>query len=1170
MNPMNHKYGATASEHFEELANIPASLPIKKKYATLQRVLGNAVNLSIEGTSLKFTGLFSKMQYLARERKMHKSVVLAANDLRTRLRNLETLTDEELDATYPADLKALCKFIACLYEDATIPEALARRFPTETEKQYRQRIKDALGDKVDCVRCIVNKWDRTHIYVTMESNGEEATVDYSTRHAYNLGEDWSYVEALLSPGSQLNLVRPRIENEIIYPELIIFQPDYLVNVTTIAGCFEEYGDSYLMNLVNKIKPSACTAPILLGNFAGQLLDESAYRKHKSYKESIWHFFKKNALSFACCTDPLIKFHEEAKRQKHVIENIFGNEQLAHQKDGRALSPDELILEPTYFCETLGLQGRLDFIHYNYDTIIEQKSGSCAWSKIPNRVLQKQAHYVQLLLYRAIFHYAYRKIDYNHLASWLFYSKYPNGLLELGSAPKLLFEALKIRNQIVWSEMQYAEEGMGMLETLRADQIFPKQRDEAFLKWHRQRIDQLLGQVSKASELERAYYLRFMRFIAREHALSKMGNKEKEDAGFASLWNSSLQERKDAGNIYDHLSMLPLSGDDEVELVRFSLDETIDQDASNFRAGDIVVFYPYVAEKEPKVTESLVFRGTITDIQIGQVEVRLRNAQNRKVFDCIFSDYKARRTNLSWALEHDFMEASYSSLYRGLQAFLTANQDRKDLILGQRKPRTDAAVKLNGDYGNEEFNELALRAKQAQDIFLIVGPPGTGKTSYGMLNVLQEHLTEPDTSVLVMAYTNRAVDEICSKLVEQGLDFIRIGSEQGCGAEYRPYLLDKKVEAMENMTIDNIRTMMVNTRIFCGTTTSFNGKTDLFGLKKFDLAIIDEASQILEPYVIGLLSATHMENGKRENAIAKMVLIGDEKQLPAVVQQDERESVVDDPLLQGIGLKNCRLSLFERLEALLGKQDARYCHVLTHQGRMHPDIARFPNQAFYQGKLKPVPLPHQLELTASRGKGQNGIEDLLLTHRVAFLCCSPREDANESDKTNATEAKMIAATVIQGYLMMKEHFDVNESIGVIVPYRNQISSVRNMIDRMSLPLGIHCLHDITIDTVERYQGSQRDLIVYGFTVKKAYQLNFLTNNTYYDENEQALIDRKLNVAMTRARKNLVMVGNDRLLAQDPVFSKLMEYCKCKQGFFRIDSDSYAEGRFSISDCPHQKK
>lgn len=69
-------------------------------------------------------------------------------------------------------------------------------------------------------------------------------------------------------------------------------------------------------------------------------------------------------------------------------------------------------------------------------------------------------------------------------------------------------------------------------------------------------------------------------------------------------------------------------------------------------------------------------------------------------------------------------------------------------------------------------------------------------------------------------------------------------------------------------------------------------------------------------------------------------------------------MVNDPMLNKIELENCRLSLFERFEKLLGKNNKQYCHVLTHQGRMHPEIAKFPNYTFYQNSLKVVPVEHQ--------------------------------------------------------------------------------------------------------------------------------------------------------------------------------------------------------------------
>lgn len=1160
-------------DYFEELESTLTDLPVREKYEILSSVLNNAINQKIKGVSLKFTGLFSKIQYLIREYKIYENVKYqylthAINDVRVRLRKIDEIKDNELAGHFGEDLRAVCTFIGCIYEGRQIPKSLSSQFPVLKDKNFINRLKDSTGKVVDSIRCVVNEWDASYLYVTVqyvtvegidEESGVEAKVDYVKQHEHNLTknslESWEYISQIIEKGESLNLVKPRVKDNVIYPELIIVDPDYLVNVTTIANCFEEYGDSYKMNLIKKIEPMESTEPILLGNFAGQLLDESSYGKNVTYEDSLKHFFKKNALAFVCCKDPLKTFHIEARKQKKIIEDVLYGGNI-HKKNGGKIVEDELILEPTYFCSVLGLQGRMDFIHLNLDTIIEQKSGKSAWSGDVNTAKQLQRHYVQLLLYRTIFHYAYKKVSYDVLASWLFYSKYSNGLLELGSAPKLLFEALKIRNLIVWGERCYANNGFNILANMNADAIFPNVMDKTYLKWGKDKINNILAPLSKTSELEKAYYYRFMQFIANEHMLSKVGNKTKDESGFATLWNSRLADRKQAGNIYDRLKMGQLVPNSEVKEIMFYFSEDVDQDVSNFRVGDIVVFYPYAEGEKPYVTSDIVFRGTIIQITLRGVDVELRNSQHQNVF--AYKEKENDGKTVYWAIEHDFMESSYSPLYKGMHAFLSANQDRKDLILGQRTPSVDKSITLTGDYGSQEFNKLVLHAKQAKDLYLIVGPPGTGKTSYGMLNVLLEHLTDPNASILLMAYTNRAVDEICSKLVEHNLDFLRLGSNYGCSEEYRKYLLDNVVESLDNVKLDDLKKRIVKTRIFCGTTTAFNSKTEIFNLKKFDLAIIDEASQILEPFVLGLLSAKH----GNDNAIAKFVLIGDEKQLPAVVQQEPQESIVNDPMLNDIGLVDCRLSLFERFEKLLGKKDEQYCHVLTRQGRMHPEIAKFPNYTFYQNSLKAVPLLHQNEQTPSVGTSKNGIENLLATRRVSFLNCTPSSAPKESDKVNGEEARMIAATVVQAYFMMNNDFDVNKSIGVIVPYRNQISTIRNMIDNISKQHGINCLHDITIDTVERYQGSQRDLIIYGFTAKKHYQLSFLTSNEYYDENDGAIIDRKLNVAMTRARKNLVLVGYERLLVQDITFYKLIEYCKSIQSFFEIDVDKYVKGEFSV--------
>ena len=110
------------------------------------------------------------------------------------------------------------------------------------------------------------------------------------------------------------------------------------------------------------------------------------------------------------------------------------------------------------------------------------------------------------------------------------------------------------------------------------------------------------------------------------------------------------------------------------------------------------------------------------------------------------------------------------------------------------------------------------------------------------------------------------------------------------------------------------------------------------------------------------------------------------------------------------------------------------------------------------------------------------------------------------------------------------------MGVIIPYRNQIAMIRRELAK----LGIAELDNITIDTVERYQGSQRDVIIYSFTIAHRYQLDFLTANCF--EENGKIIDRKLNVALTRARKQMIITGHIPTLCFNRTFKALIEHVR----------------------------
>lgn len=1096
----------------------------RDRYPALAEIFRRVVELGIADCRITFKGLFAKVDYIVKENDIPSATAQQIHSTRQWLGTTGQHTDAELAESWGHDVRNTATLLAHLPEMDPIPASLQLLLPKEERK--------AQWGSVDMhvVRCVVEEWDDKYIYATEERQATRLKVCYESENKYLTREgkgSWTYLKDLLAKGSVLNLVRVRMEEGVCMPELIVYEPDYLINITTVAGCFESYAESAWVNLMNKLKPQPNTKHIHLGNLAGQYLDDTIHGRQANVEESYANFLQKNAIGMAACADLATEqqveaFKHDAEQQLSNIRQLIGHDlpQTVKRYDAK-----KAVLEPTFFSEVLGLQGRMDLMVEHTDgesIIIEQKSGKGAWrpgQRDDEAPIAQEKHLVQLILYRAVLTYEYRRFD-RQQQIFLLYSKYAKGLIAPGQSPTLLLRAMEMRNRIAWSEMMYAEEGFGVLEKLTPEVLNQKKASGPLWdRWTRPELEALLRPIHEASEVERAYFLRMMQFVQKEHLLAKIGSRNHDDTGFAGRWLDSREEKLAAGNLYDGMTLEAAEQDNgAVVRLRLRFAQGQDTDTSNFRKGDIVMLYPYLQGGDPSACAQMVTRGSLSRISDEGVDVELTFPQTTpEIFD--------RPEGYLWAVEHDMFESATGRLFGALHGMLTAPKDRRDLLLCQRLPRVDKTLRPKGEYGS--FNTLALRAKQARELFMIIGPPGTGKTSFGMLNLLKEELLEEGSSILLMSYTNRAVDEICSKLVEEDIDFVRIGSPLSCDARYHGYLLDNRVTDLG--TESEVRELIGRTRVFCATTTTMNSHTDLFKLKHFDLAIVDESSQILEPQLVGLFSAH--EGGR--TAIDRWVLIGDHKQLPAVVQQTAEESMVAEPTLHNIHLTNCRYSLFERLLRWLKSPegyDERYVYMLRHQGRMHEKIAHFASRAFYDGKLEVVPLPHQT--APCTPLGTNEVAQLVSGQRIAFVA-SPLPKVPRYSKSNEAEARMIAKMVVEIYNLNTEHFDPDQTVGVIVPYRNQIATIRNAI----AAYGIAGLCDITIDTVERYQGSQRDYIIYGFTVTDEYQLEFLTGSCFVEDGK--VIDRKLNVAMTRARLHLIMVGCPEVLGKNKLFSEMMD-------------------------------
>ena len=576
-------------------------------------------------------------------------------------------------------------------------------------------------------------------------------------------------------------------------------------------------------------------------------------------------------------------------------------------------------------------------------------------------------------------------------------------------------------------------------------------------------------------------------------------------GASALWLSTLDEKRDAGEIlYDLTIVENHASQAHKAFIILSIPQYEETFLPNFRNGDVVVLYERNNGMD-NVTNKMVFKGNIESITDNELRIRLRAAQQNPL---VFPE------NSRYAVEHDTMDTTFRSMYLGLSSFMDANPERRELLLGQRPPRFDMAYEDRIARTTDDFERVALKAEAACDYFLLVGPPGTGKTSRALRRMVEHFYACPSTQVLLLAYTNRAVDEICRSLsaILPQVDYIRVGSELSCDARFRKHLLENVLAECNNRREVNIR--MADCRIYVGTVASIASKPELFKLKHFDVAIVDEATQILEPQLLGILCA-RFKDGR--NGIGKFILIGDHKQLPAVVLQSNEQSEVHDEGLRRIGLYNLKDSLFERLYRFhLQEEHCRAVDMLCRQGRMHPGVASFPNREFYAGKLEALGLPHQLENVDAP---------------VRFIP-SERDTESVSGKTNRNEARIVAQLAADVYHLYKETFEVNRTLGVITPYRSQIALIRKEIQA----LGISALNEISVDTVERYQGSERDVIIYSFCVNYLYQLKFLPNLT---EENGVWIDRKLNVALTRARRQLYITGVPDILNHNLIYRRLIQ-------------------------------
>lgn len=1087
-----------------------SALSLKEKYGFLYTTLHRICTEKVQGMAADYTDFFSRLQATCR---LTQYRLYGIDRFRWRARRVMTgvvdADQHEFDVDFCEFIKAFAHFTESempewgreyveAHETKGNDRADGTNRTNRTNRTYGANGHHDIANPLSAtaLRGVVQSIDGEKVLVLLRDFPDDEPVQMLC----NRNEHTLDALSRLEPGMQVSAANCIVNGEgIIAPELIIIDPDFLIDITSLTGCVKPYGDTALTYLINKLSIDETTVPILLGNVANQFLDDLVNNPDATYRDSMRHVFRDNLLSFSATEGIDTNFFNECQQQ---FANIKNTVQRLYTDPNFIGVEGNVILEPSFFCPNLGIQGRFDFLQGDMKNVIELKSGK--WDTF--RKLAKEEHVLQMILYKEIMHQNLG-IRQNDVGGHLFYSKYPY-LLEQRTAREMVMRMMTLRNKIVMLERMLKDgRARELIDALTPDDFKVQQvSDNLWLPYVKPRLEAALHPLQQMDDLLADYFYAFLQFLSREQFYSKVGDCRIDSTrGMASLWNADADTKQSNGDMLAGLQILSIERDESIRSVTLLIPDN-DELMPNFRIGDSVILYQRNTPDESAVTQQVI-RCNVSALEPDTITLQLRFSQRN---DSIFPPAA------TYAVEHDFTETAMRGQFESLVRFVNAPKDKRDLLLKQRQPRYDETVTLKGHYLNPQIDEIVLRAKQAQDYFLLVGPPGTGKTSVALRSMVDEFLADGQ-SILLLSYTNRAVDEICEQLT---CPFLRFGRELSCAAEYRSRLLGNLID--DDVNRATVRSLLTDTRVVVSTVATMCNNIELLRLRHFDVTIIDEASQILEPQIIGLLSC-----------LGKFIMIGDHKQLPAVVVQNEEQSQVDSSRLNAIGLTNCRNSLFERL--MQGCDHVHSSAFLSRQGRMHPVIGSFASRLFYDGNLNPVPVQHQTEPLPYTVYSEE--EKYVATTRFGFIDIPLPSATERQPKLNQYEAQTtsrIVAMVMSVNAKNGIEFDPTRQLGIIVPFRRQIAAVRTAMT--AIPALKPLAGNIMIDTVERYQGSQRDVIIYGTTITRPYELQILSNIVNVDGQP---VDRKLNVAVTRARKQLFVLGNAELLRANPLYSMLID-------------------------------
>ncbi len=842
---------------------------------------------------------------------------------------------------------------------------------------------------------------------------------------------WADTASHAETGMDLLLTDPELteyQDTVAYAttnsSYVVLEPDFLVDVTAIRSWVQCPRMYYL----NKLSAIPLNYPVIKGTIVHEVFGDLL--RGREFDAAIDDRIEEAGLELGLLGRDIDEVEGEVRQNAAAIDGWLSQGTLTDEDEWRS--------EYTLISPTFGLKGRADALRRGMP--VELKTGKNT-SREPRFQDKIQAACYALMLEE-------RGVDVDH--GTLLYTK--NTTLErteesgdLSPAKEftmgkgLLEFVVRSRNELA------ALEGRGEIPTgyeadAKCEYCF--EQDTCMVVSGRLDQESKAGAVGRAiPEDEQEYFEQFYEAIEAE--------RRAVHAEYRKLWEQTAEQRADDDRALIDLEPL---GQREVDGNRWELRARKPREAvSKLREGDVAL----ASDGDPVEGHAELCRITKLDEEI---VVTADEPVDLHRLDVYPSELSVDR--MLTAL-HDTVLKSTAS--------------RKDILFGRRDPEFSDGRKSFID-NNEGQNRAVNLAVNADDCALIHGPPGTGKT-YTIARLIRA-LVDRGDRVLVTAFTNRAVDNALEALRDQGFeDICRVGTDTGIREDMLDLQLKTRGDPHERAAELQHAPVVAATTASCG--------SRVMREQSFDVAVVDEASQLTEPAAMAAL-----------NRADRFVLVGDHEQLPPVVQSvdpDAEGDVTDsNPLTT---------SLFERL--INDYPEAAV--MLTSQYRMSQRIQAFSSAEFYDGALRPATAEvaaQSLSAVCDPAQLPEALRD-----QVAFVDPGGRRVGN----TNPTEADRVAE-IVESFIAAGADPD---SIGVIAPFRAQVAEISRRVG-------------VTVDTVDRFQGSSKEIIILSFVATGR-----LEGPLFEDH-------RRINVALTRAKKGLVLVGDREALAADSFYKRMLTW------------------------------